>query len=450
MAACNEVSDQFKTVELENGILFRYLPECKWKTLSIDVFCKVPLKRETVTQIAMVPRLARRGTVNHPTLQHLSRHLENMYGAGIGADANKMGPAQVVRFGIDLASPAFLGFGASPEGREDLEGINLAKAMSFIWEVAAEPYLENGAYPKDRFDTEREEHRRDILSIINNRPRYATIRLVEEISRGNPSGLPSWGMLEDLPGLDPASTWETWADVLSSSPVSIYAIGEGAEELGDILTRVSLGFPKQRRVEEAHRLQERPAPPDPPASLLEVEDFLPGEQTVLCQAFYTGITENHPMLPAATVFEGILGGFPHSKLFMNIREKHSLAYFADSSLNTYRGMIFTVAGVGDDTRHRVRDLVIEQVDAMRRGEITQEEMDSTKAGLVRRYRSESDSQSALVRRQITREIMGGTASSEEMVSRVLKVTKDDVVAVAEKAELKAVYALRAKDDGGNG
>ncbi|MGI6663304.1 MAG: EF-P 5-aminopentanol modification-associated protein YfmF [Bacillota bacterium] len=448
MDSLHEVGDQFKTIELERGITYRYLPHSKWKMLSIDVFCRIPLKRETVTQVALIPRLMRRGTVRYPTLRDLSRYLEGLYGASMGADANKIGPEQVVRFGIDLPSPAFLGFG-SPEGSAgDLEGLNLAKAMSFIWEVATEPYLVGGAFPWERFETEREEHRRDILSLINDRPRYATIRLVEELSRGSDGGLPSWGVLEDLPGLDPQKVWETWTGLLSSSPISIYVIGEGAHELGEILERVHLRFPKPRQEDHAFHVQ--PPPPEPPARVLEIEESLPGEQTQVCQAFHLGITENHPELPAAMVFDGILGGFPHSKLFVNVREKNSLAYFASSSFNSWRGMVLTAAGVHDDVRHRVRDLVTAQVEAMKRGEISDEELDNTKAGLLRRLRSESDSQSALVRRRLTREIMGGMASPEELVERILRVTKDDVVSVAENAELKAVYMLRAKDDGVNG
>lgn len=448
MDSLHEVGDHFKTIELERGITYRYLPHSKWKMLSIDVFCRIPLKRETVTQVALIPRLMRRGTVRYPTLRDLSRYLEGLYGASMGADANKIGPEQVVRFGIDLPSPAFLGFG-SPEGSAgDLEGLNLAKAMSFIWEVATEPYLVGGAFPWERFETEREEHRRDILSLINDRPRYATIRLVEELSRGSDGGLPSWGVLEDLPGLDPQKVWETWTGLLSSSPISIYVIGEGAHELGEILERVHLRFPKPRQEDHAFHVQ--PPPPEPPARVLEIEESLPGEQTQVCQAFHLGITENHPELPAAMVFDGILGGFPHSKLFVNVREKNSLAYFASSSFNSWRGMVLTAAGVHDDVRHRVRDLVTAQVEAMKRGEISDEELDNTKAGLLRRLRSESDSQSALVRRRLTREIMGGMASPEELVERILRVTKDDVVSVAENAELKAVYMLRAKDDGGNG
>ena len=428
----------FTTVELEPGVSFRYLPVSKWKTLSIDVFCKLPLKRETVTQFAMVPRMARRGTAGLPTLRDLSIRLDEMYGAGLGADATKVGPAQVLRFGIDLPSPAFLDSGKSREG------LGLGKAMSFIWDVATMPYLEDGGYPAGRFDVEREEHRKDILSIINNRSRYALVRLMEEISGGSETALPSWGVMEDLPGLDPRRTWETWSRALSTCPISIYVIGEGASELGEVLSRTRLEFPQPRSAGAAGQALDL-TPPAPPEGLIEVEDALPGEQTVLCMAFRTGITEKDPLLPAFMMYDGILGGFPHSKLFMGVRERESLAYFADSSLNTWRGMVVATAGIMDPNREKVRDLIAEQVAAMKRGEITDEEMENTRAGLIRRYRSESDSQSALIRRFLTREIMGGPAEEEELVARIEQVTREDVVEVAQRAELRAVYTLRAKD-----
>jgi len=428
-----ETGERFLTVEVGPGIKYRYLPVNKWKTLSIDVMCMAPLRRETVTPLALVPRLAKRGTANLPTLRDLARRLEEMYGSSMSADTTKIGPAQVLRFGMDVPS---------------LEGQSLGKAMAFIWDVVTNPYLEDGAYPADRFDTEREEHRRDILSIINHRPRYAMIRMFEELSKGDDSGLPSWGVLEDLPSVGPRDTWKAWRDELSICPISIYAIGEGADELAGILQRASLEFPGKRSDSAGRPIDVR-MPPLPPEPVI-AEDSLPGDQTILCAAFSTGVTEGDPRMPAMILYDGILGGFPHSKLFVNVREKHSMAYFADSSLNSWRGLVTATAGIMDENRDRVVELIQEQVLAMKKGEITDREIAFTKAGLIRRYRSESDSQSALVRRFLTQEIMGGPATEEELVSRIERVTKDDIVAVAQDVSLAAVYALRAKDDGASG
>ncbi len=435
---------RFESLELGPGLTYRYLVDDRWKTLSIDIFCKVPIARKTVTGVALVPRLAKRGIAGLPGLRDISRRLESMYGAGVGADTTKIGPVQVARFGIDLPSPDFI----DPGILGDDDGLSLAKAMSFIWSLATKPYLEHGAYPKDRFEMEREEHRRDILGIINNRTRYATVRLMEIISGGSPDGLPGWGKIEDLDGLDPKETWLSWAKLLSEVPICIYAVGQGVRELGEILERVSLEFPLGRvaGANDAALL----TPSAMPDATIEVEDFLSGEQTVLCMAFATGIREGHPDFPALILYDGILGGFPHSKLFRNVREKEQICYFADSSLNAWRGLVVAVAGVSDPDKDRAKDLILAQAAAMKAGDISDEEMDSTRAGLLRRYRSESDSQGALVRRLLTAEITGGPASEEDLVSRVVKVTKEDVARVAGQVQLKAVYSLRAKEGAGCG
>ena len=274
----------------------------------------------------------------------------------MGTDTSKVGPEQVVRFGIDLPSPGFLGLESRDGGDRDLEGVNLAKAMSFIWEVATDPYLDEGAFPKDRFETEREEQRRDILSMRKDRKRYATDRLVEEISKGSQRSA-SWESWRTC-GAGHRRTWRRGRKCFHRLP-SAYMHRRRSPELGISLPESASG--SQRKSGGRRSDGQETSSPEPPEALIDVEDFLPGEQTQLCQAFHIGVTENHPLLPAAMVFDGILGGFPHSKLFVNIREKNSLAYFASSSLNSWRGLVLTTAGIADEVRHRVRDLVIAEV-----------------------------------------------------------------------------------------
>jgi hypothetical protein len=180
--------DIFKTAELGHGITLHYLPETKWKALSIDVFCKIPAMADKLAALSLVPRLAARGTEALPTVQDISRFLEDMYGAVMSADARKVGPIQVIRFGIDIPSPSHLG--------QDTSGSYsslVSRAFSFVWDLATRPKLRDGAYPQEVFEVERDEHRRAIIGLINNRPYYATIRLLHEISQGDPRGASGLG-----------------------------------------------------------------------------------------------------------------------------------------------------------------------------------------------------------------------------------------------------------------
>ncbi|HRC53555.1 MAG TPA: insulinase family protein, partial [Bacillota bacterium] len=75
-----------------------------------------------------------------------------------------------------------------------------------------------------------------------------------------------------------------------------------------------------------------------------------------------------------------------------------------------------------------------------------EEMDNTRKGLIRRLRTEADYQGTIINRMLNHEILGGARTGEEIVGDVSKVTKDDVISLANKTELKAVYVLRAEGD----
>ena len=79
--------------------------------------------------------------------------------------------------------------------------------------------------------------------------------------------------------------------------------------------------------------------------------------------------------------DGILGGFSHSKLFTVVREQYSLAYFSDTIPNTWRGLIIATSGISDSDRAEVESLISGQVEAMKKGDISDKEMESIRMGL---------------------------------------------------------------------
>lgn len=234
--------DDFESMVVAPGVVFRYLSEPKWKNLSVRVFCKIPVIESKITSLALVPRLAMRGTYQLPSIRDIAQFLETMYGSCLGANSSKVGPIQVVNFKLEIPSPIYLSTMKSGEPLGSIVG----KAWSFLWDVVNRPYLEDDAYPEKVFSVDKEEHRQDILGLINNPSSYALVRLIEEISQGDPRGLPPWGSLDDLNYIDSRSTWAAWKEALSMCPISIYAVGEGADLLGEIISKQELVFPTRR------------------------------------------------------------------------------------------------------------------------------------------------------------------------------------------------------------
>src|SRR5690606_25142513 len=70
-----------------------------------------------------------------------------------------------------------------------------------------------------------------------------------------------------------------------------------------------------------------------------VVDQLDVNQGKLNLALKLPVSYADPSIAAALVYNGILGSYPHSKLFVNVREKESLAYYCSSSFDPYKGYL---------------------------------------------------------------------------------------------------------------
>lgn len=73
------------------------------------------------------------------------------------------------------------------------------------------------------------------------------------------------------------------------------------------------------------------------------------------------------------MMNGVYGGSLTSKLFMNVREKMSLCYYASSGTERFKGVMVVSSGVDMDKYETARKEIMAQLEACRRGEITAEE-----------------------------------------------------------------------------
>ncbi len=438
-----ETEESFASTDLQPGLTLRRLPVNRWKTASLTVVFRVPMRRETVTRLGLVPRLASRGTRELPGLTEMARFLDEHYGAKLRSNATKIGYCQILNFSVSFPTPSAIDPDSGSRGRWLVK-----KLLSFVWSCAVEPRLDQDGYPPDVFTHEREEQRRDIEAIVNSRPEYAMVRLMEVLSHGDPSGLPAWGSLSDLDEVGPVDTWEVWRKSASSSPVDIYVVGLEEDVLAEACSAHNWTFPAPREFRLESEIKRKP--PAVPGEMIAVEDELPGAQTILCIAFYAGIDAAHSRFPALLMYNGVLGGFPHSKLFTEVREKASLAYFADTVINSWRGMVIATAGVQDERRKQAEELVVEQTRSIALGQVSEDELEKTRRGLLRRLMSQRDSPSSLIRRSLDWIVLGGPRTDEELARMLLRVTKEDVVEVAQESRPVAVYALRAVPSNASG
>ncbi len=142
------------------------------------------------------------------------------------------------------------------------------------------------------------------------------------------------------------------------------------------------------------------------------------------------------------VYNGILGGDVHSKLFQNVREKASLAYYAQSVLEKYKGLMIIMSGIEQENRDKAEEIILRQFEDMREGRITQEELDATKKSLRTGIKTMQDSQGAIVDFFFSQHLTQDGEDFESMAQKLESVTIDDVVRVAGRIQLDTVYFLK--------
>jgi predicted Zn-dependent peptidase len=168
------------------------------------------------------------------------------------------------------------------------------------------------------------------------------------------------------------------------------------------------------------------------------------QQAKLHLGYRTDITYRDDDYFALQVFNGIYGGFPSSKLFLNVREKNSLAYYAASRFESHKGLLLVFSGIAPEDYEQAREIIELQMDAMKKGEFANNEIDETKGLIVNQLLETMDNQQGIIELLYQQVIAGKALPPEQLITGIKQVTKQQIVDVANKMELDTVYLLTKK------
>ena len=418
-------SSEFVEIPLAAGVRLWVLPDPRFKNVSVRAWLHRPLD-ERATETALLPSVLRRGCRRQPTLARIAAFLENLYGASYGADVTKSGERHVLSFSIDVVNDRFV-----PRG-----GRVIAEGVRFLSRIMTQPVRQGKGLNREFVDGEKENLRRLIEALVNDRSTYAYERCVRIMCGSEPFSRYEYGRVEDLGGIGAGSLAAFHQEVLETAPVEIFVAGDVAPAAMEKLFRSAFPW-KNRRPATVPAAILRDAP-DAPRETIETMDV---EQGHLVIGARTGITWANDEVFALLFANGVLGGFPHSKLFRNVREREGLAYGTGSSTDNAKGLLFLSAGIDPAKYQQALRVIREQLDALQQGDVSAEEMDKTRASLVNRVRSREDSPSSKVAWFHELNTYGRRMTTAEAVARYENLSKDDIVAASRRVKLDTIYYL---------
>lgn len=425
-----------KTIQFERSavrnIRVHVLPTEQFKTFAISVYVGCPLQEDSVTQTALTPFVLRRGNETYPDTKQYRERLDDLYGAGFGFDIYKRGDQQMVQFRMDVIQDEFV------SSKESL----LAEAMKFLGETMTRPALENGAFVKKYVDSEKTTLQKRLESIINDKIKYAAERCIEEMCKEEPYRLHPLGKIEQLGAIEPASLYAYYRNWLEAAPIDVYVVGNTTLEQVVPLIEKHFGLERGQAAGYSGRIEHRSV-----HEVREVIERIDVNQGKLNMGLRVYTTYGDPGYATALMYNGILGGYPHSKLFTNVREKASLAYYASSRLDGHKGIMTIQSGIEIGNYEKAVTIIKEQLQAMQDGQISDVELGQTKAMITGHLRELQDSAFELISFDFNNVLSGADRTVPSLIEQIEAVSKADIQAQAQKVKLDTIYFLRDRKGG---
>ena len=425
------MSEDYSIHHLPNGIRLLFLRTGKFKTISMGFFIHCNLDQDTAALNALLPSVLEQGCRLYPDNLTLQRKLENLFGAELSTDIIKSGERHIVAFGLEAAHGRFTG----------QNGRLLTESMAILGNVIKDPLLEDGTFRQNYVKQEKNQLIKDIKAILNDKSAYAVEKCLSAMCADEKYGVYKLGRIEDYGKISAADLFKHYRDLMTTKPVDLYVIGDLDEK--EVLRAANEAFSFSRSEKTCSLL---PAEVDHPVNEVRImEEMMTVNQAKMVLGFRTYIPYNDKLFCALQVYSGVLGGFPHSKLFMKVREEAGLAYYIHTRLERHKGLMLISAGINAADRQSVHGIIEAQMNEMLNGKITDAELENTKRGLVNQLLSRQDNPSQLIAFHLDGVVGGMDYSFDQLIRGIEATDIDQIKAVAKRITLDTAYLLKPRE-----
>ena len=378
----------------------------------------------------LIPACLLRGTRSHPSLRLLNRRTEQLWGLSVGNAIDRAGQRHIISLSAEF--PEDLRLPGSESVFED--------AIAFIREVIQQPHLVEDRFCEETVHNEVIQHRRAIEGRIDDKRSWAMQRCLEEACPDEPWRFHEYGTVENLESATPGLITELWRKMITTAPMHVHFSGDVDQQ---IATEALLPLFDGRGAEIEQLSEWFPLKSASPTR--EITEHFQVQQANLVLALRTSTRFGDPLHESMLVANGVLGGFMHSLLFTQVREKESLCYMVHSYNDGSTGLMFIHAGIDVDSAPQARRSILEQVEMVRQGRFSDEVLEMTRQSWDSSLRMIQDSPASLAEFDLRSRVTGREADLAGLRNRIAAVTKDGVVEVAQRIELDLVYLMAPEE-----
>lgn len=413
--------------KIADGVYFSSITDKRYKKNLISVAFSTQLSEDTATENVIVPVLLTKCNSKLPTYKAFNNKMSRLYASGIGGTAGRQYDLQTISFGAYYLDDIYALSG------EKMTGI----MTDILIDCLTSPVTENGVFSEKFVELEKKTVIDNIETAINDKRSYAIERAMKTICKGEPASVCSYGTVEKAKLITPDSAYKAFRRMLETMPCEI--ICTGCSDFEGVAEKFAAAFEKVGR----HDIENTTIALSPVKTQTEeVTERLTVNQSKLVLGFKSHSDDD----AALVLLQKIFGGTTSSKLFRNVREKMSLCYYCSAARNDLKGIMLVNSGVENENIEKTKEAVIDQLEEIKNGNFTNEDINFAEMAIKNDFKSVADSAGNVSNWYFDCIRKNDIVTPEEKLGRYLGVSKERIIAAAKSMVLDSVYVLTGNEN----
>ena len=415
-------------MEIIKGVHLHFIQSEKFKTNKIKVRFSAPMSEKTIAGRVLTASMLETSNALYPTSQAFREKLANLYGANYSTSLSRRGLVHYLDINLSFVRDQFL----SRKNMLADEILDFLKASLFF------PLSNGQAFDTKTFEIEKRNVLTDLEAEIENHFYHAHRELNNLFYDLPEMRIPSVGTIELVEKETAETSFAAFQQMLNQDQIDFFFIGD----FNEIAVREKIQEFQFSEREQPLQLSYQQNYSNITREKLEQRDV---HQSIVELAYHFSSQYGDRSHLPLIVLNGLLGGFAHSKLFVNVREKESLAYTISSSFDIFSGLMRIYAGIDRANLTKTIALINRQILDLKRGHFTDEELEQTKNMLKNSILLAQDRQNTLIERAYMSSVLGKKFLSLDAWLKALEnVSKADLIEAAQQLKLQAIYFMEGK------
>lgn len=413
--------------KIADGVYFSSITDKRYKKNLISVAFSTQLSEDTATENVIVPVLLTKCNSKLPSYKAFNNKMSRLYASGIGGTTGRQYDLQTISFGAYYLDDVYA-----------LAGEKMTEIMTDILiDCLTSPVTENGVFTAKFIELEKKTAIDNIETAINDKRSYAIERAMKTICKGEPASVCSYGTVEKAKLITPESAYKAYRRMLETMPCEI--ICTGCSDFDGVAEKFAAAFEKAGR----HDIENTTIALSPVKTQTEeVTERLTVNQSKLVLGFKSHSDDD----AALVLLQKIFGGTTSSKLFQNVREKMSLCYYCSAARNDLKGIMLVNSGVENENIEKTKEAVIDQLEEIKNGNFTDEDINFAEMAIKNDLKSVADSAGNVSNWYFDCIRKNDIVTPEEKLERYLGVSKERIIAAAKSMVLDSVYVLTGNEN----